>query len=75
MKKLRFKDLDGNAVSRDVSTFQESVLSANDTKVREVMTFRVIFSNEDGSITSYPVNSDTNTNIIKAYQKYAANFG
>ena len=75
MKKLRFKDLDGNAVSRDVSTFQESVLSANDTKVREVMTFRVIFSNEDGSITSYPVNSDTNTNIIKAYQKYAAKFG
>lgn len=75
MKKLRFKDLDGNTVKRAISTFQESVLSPNDTMVRGVMTFRVIFSNENGSITSYPVNSETNTTIIKAHQKYASKNG
>lgn len=75
MKKLRFKDLDGNAVSRDVATFQESVLSPKDTSVRGVITYRVIFSNEDGSITSYPVNSETNITIVKAHQKYASKNG
>ena len=75
MKKIRFKDLDGNTQNKDAASFYESVLSPEDTEVRGKITFRVAFTNDDGTLSSYPVDSDTNKTIIKAYQKYAKQQG
>jgi len=75
MKKIRFKDLDGNAQEKKIFTFYESVLSPEDTEVRGKIAFRVSFTNADGTLSSYPVDSDTNRAIIKAHIKYSKKQG